>query len=136
MTAAATIAATKHRHRDRLPKAEPAGQGVLPARAGPKRPMRYGRSIQFESRPDSHELGRLAESTVWVNEAHPAYQRAVASRSEGYHLALTVAMALGALAVEAAQAQAFVSAFLARWGEALDAPRGRQRRAAKRESNR
>jgi hypothetical protein len=42
----------------------------------------------------------LVESRVWVNEAHPAYRRAVASRSEGYHLALAVALALAPLAVE------------------------------------
>ncbi len=109
------------------------GQGLLPAKPGPKRPMRYGLAIQFESRPDSDDLGRLLESTVWVNEAHPAYKRATASRSEGYHLALTVAMALGSLAVEPAQAQSFVSAFLARWGESLDKPRG-ARSASKRRS--
>lgn len=107
----------------------PSGQGLLPAKPGPKRPMRYGLAIQFESLPDSDQLGRLVESTVWVNDAHPAYKRAAASRSEGYHLALTVAMALGSLAVEPSQAQAFVSAFLARWGESLDKPRGRAKRS-------
>jgi hypothetical protein len=55
-----------------------------------------------------------------VNEAHPAYRRAAASRSEGYHLALAVAMALAPLAVEPAQERVFVSAFLERWGEALN----------------
>ncbi|MGH7416154.1 MAG: ATP-binding protein, partial [Candidatus Rokuibacteriota bacterium] len=54
---------------------------------GPLRPARYGLGIQFEARPDDPELARLLESTVWVNEAHPAYRRAAASRSEGYHLA-------------------------------------------------
>lgn len=109
----------------------PSGQGLLPGKPGRKRPMRYGLAIQFESLADSDQLGRLVESTVWVNDAHPAYKRAAASRSEGYHLALTVAMALGSLAVEPSQAQAFVSAFLARWGESLDKPkpRGRQRGA-------
>jgi hypothetical protein len=65
---------------------------------------------------------------VWVNEAHPAYRRAAASRSEGYHLALTVAMALAPLAVEPARVLEFVNAFLARWGESLDGA-GRRRRA-------
>ncbi|MFN7955336.1 MAG: hypothetical protein U0610_26670 [bacterium] len=108
------------------------GQGLLPAKPGAKRPMRYGLAIQFENRPESDDLGRLVESTVWVNEAHPAYKRAAVSRSEGYHLALTVAMALGSLAVEPAQAQSFVSAFLARWGESLDKPRGVRSRAKRR----
>ncbi len=64
------------------------------------------------------------ESTVLVNTGHPAYGRAVASRSEGYHAALAVGMALAAVAVEPSRAQAFLSTFLARWGEAL----GRDRR--------
>jgi hypothetical protein len=70
--------------------------------------------IEFEERPDSAEIGRLVESTVLVNTAHPAYQRAVASRSEGYHAALAVGMALAAVAVEPAGAQVFLSTFLAR----------------------
>jgi len=60
------------------------------------------------------------ESTVWVNRAHPAYRRALASRAVGYHIALAVAMALAPLAVEAANERAFVTAFLLRWGEALE----------------
>lgn len=98
--------------------------GVWPGKPGRRRPARYGLSIQFESRPDDPALGRLIESTVWVNEAHPAYTRAVASRSEGYHVAVTVALALAPLAVEPAETQAFLSAFLARWGEALGKPSG------------
>jgi hypothetical protein len=98
----------------------PAGGDVpLPGArgGGPKRAARYGLAIQFESRPGDAALGRLEESTVWVNEVHPAYRRAVASRSEGYHLALTVAMALAPLAVPAAEAHGFVTSFLTRWGE-------------------
>src|SRR5213595_381939 len=34
---------------------------------GPKRPGHHGLRIQFESRPDDGQLGRLVESTVWVN---------------------------------------------------------------------
>ena len=55
--------------------------------------------VQFESRPDDHELGRLVDSTIWINDAHPPYTRAAASRSSGYHTALTVALALAPLAV-------------------------------------
>jgi hypothetical protein len=90
----------------------------LPGPAGARRPARYGLSVQFERRPGDAELARLVESTVWVNEAHPAYERAVASRSEGYHLALACAMALAPLAAGASE-HAFVSAFLAAWGSAL-----------------
>ena len=106
----------------------PAGAG------GPRRPTRYGLAIDFESRPDSPDLGRLVESTVLVNTAHPAYLRAVASRSEGYHAALTVGMALAAVAVEPSGTQAFLTAFLARWGEAVGRDRRRrQPRAVSRE---
>jgi hypothetical protein len=108
-----------------VPPAEAAAEGTLPeAAGGARRPTRYGLAVEFEERPESHELGRLVESTVLVNTAHPAYARAVASRADGYHAALTVAMALGAVAVEPAGIQAFVTTFLARWGEAV----GRDRR--------
>jgi hypothetical protein len=90
--------------------------------------MRYGLGIQFEARPDDPELGRLVESTVWINESHPAYRRAVASRAEGYHVALAVAMALAPLAVEAAKEHGFVTTFLARWGEAIERRKDRRRR--------
>jgi Histidine kinase-, DNA gyrase B-, and HSP90-like ATPase len=83
-----------------------------------KRPGSYGLAIRFERRPNDPALGRLVESTVWVNEAHPAHRRSLASRSEGYHIALTVALTLAPLAVEAAQVEGFVTAFLALWGEA------------------
>jgi hypothetical protein len=95
--------------------------GLSQSRArGPLRPARYGLGIRFEARPDDPELARLLESTVWVNEAHPAFRRAAASRSEGYHLALAVAMALAPLAVEPAREHAFVTAFLSTWGSALE----------------
>ena len=55
---------------------------------------------------------------MWVNDAHPAYLRAVASRAEGYHIALTVASALAPLTVEPARTRDFIHRFLARWGEA------------------
>ena len=91
---------------------------ALPGGRGRKAPVRLGLTIRFEHRPDHDDLGRLVESTVWVNEAHPAYRRAASTRSEDYHLALTVAMALAPLAVETAHLHDFVTAFLARWGEA------------------
>ncbi len=92
-----------------------------------RRPARYGLSIQFEDRPDDPELGRLVESTVWINTAHPAYRRAMASRSEGYHLALSVALSLAPLATDPKGEHAFVTAFLSRWGKALDRSGSRKR---------
>jgi hypothetical protein len=113
---------------------EPAGKfntpqaGIpLPGKNGAHRPAHYGLDIQFEDRPDGADLGRLVESTVWVNRAHPAYRRALASRSIGYHIALTVALALAPLAVEPSQQGEFLLMFLTRWGEAIDKPPARRR---------
>ncbi|HEU4369279.1 MAG TPA: ATP-binding protein [Methylomirabilota bacterium] len=93
-----------------------------------RRPGRYGLAIDFEHRPDDPEPARLVESTVWINDAHPAYRRAAASRSEGYHLALATALALAPLAVEPAKEHAFVTTFLTAWGSAADPRSGRGRR--------
>lgn len=103
------------------PLAERSGADTttLPDSRRRPRPARLGLAVQFEERPGDPELGRLVESTVLVNRAHPAYQRAAASRSEGYHIALSVALALAPLAVEPAGEHAFVTAFLSRWGEAV-----------------
>jgi hypothetical protein len=92
--------------------------GVSGGGRGGRRPGHYGLSIQFEERPGDEEIGRLVESTVWVNASHPAYERAVASRSEGYHLALAVGLALAPLAVEPVKEHAFLISFLTSWGEA------------------
>ena len=107
---------------------EPPATGHLTAGPRTRRPARYGLGILFDARPDDPELGRLVESTVWVNEAHPAYRRAVASRSEGYHVALAVALALAPLAVDPAKEHAFITAFLSRWGEAIERRKSRRRR--------
>lgn len=108
---------------------EPSSVGALSNVPGRRRPARYGLLVQFESRPDDPELGRLVDSTLWINDAHPAYARAVASRSTGYHLALSVALALAPLAIGAEGEHAFITQFLAHWGDASsDKPRRRRRR--------
>ena len=106
----------------------PAGVAVVPGAKSRPRPGRYGLTIRFESHEGDPDLGRLVESTVVINDAHPAYRRAVASRSEGYHIALAVALALARLAVPPAEEHEFVTSFLIRWGEALDGPSRRSRR--------
>ena len=68
-------------------------------------------------------MARLVETTIWVNEAHPAYRREAASRSEGYHIAL----ALAPLAVDPAREHTFLTTFLAAWGGAIER-RGPRRR--------
>jgi hypothetical protein len=109
------------------PAAPLSSEVAVPSAGGTRRPARYGLSIQFEPRPEDPELARLIETTVWINEAHPAYRRATASRSEGYHIALATAMALAPLAVEPAKEHAFLTTFLAAWGAALER-RGARRR--------
>jgi hypothetical protein len=110
------------------PSDSPPGIAVVPGPKGRSRPGRYGLNIRFESREGDPDLGRLVESTVVINDAHPAYRRAVASPSEGYHIALAVALALARLAVPAAEEREFVTSFMIRWGEALDGPRLRSRK--------
>lgn len=104
---------------------------MLPGHGRSRAPMRYGLGIQFEDNPDNSELGRLVESTVWINQAHPAYRRALASRSVGYHISLAVALALAPLAVEPDQEHTFITKFLSHWGQALDQPERRRRRSRK-----
>jgi len=85
---------------------------------GRRRPARYGLQVQFESRPDDAELARLVDSTVWINDAHPAFVRASASRSLAYHTALAVVLALAPLAVQPHEEHSFINQFLAHWGSA------------------
>ena len=108
-----------------------ASVGTLNTVVGRRRPARYGLLVQFESRPADSELGRLVDSTIWINDAHPAYTRAVASRSVGYHTALAVALALAPLAVEAHEEHTFITQFLAHWGSAQAGNRVTARRRAK-----
>ena len=55
---------------------------LLPGK-GVRKSAHYGLDIQFEDPSEDPELRRLVESTVWVNRSHPAYRRALASRSNG-----------------------------------------------------
>ncbi len=108
-----------------------ASAGMLETVSGRRRRARYGLLVQLESRPADTELGRLVDSTIWINAAHPAYTRAVASRSLGYHTALVVALALAPLAVETPDEHAFITQFLAHWGRTPEVNRTRVRRRSK-----
>ena len=110
-----------------------ASAGAVETIRGRRRPARYGLLVQFESRPGDLELARLVDSTVWINDAHPAFVRAAGSRSIGYHTALAVALALAPLAVEPVEEHGFITQFLAHWGGAQARPR-RSRRRARRKS--
>jgi hypothetical protein len=96
---------------------------------GRRQRARFGLAVQFAERPDDPELARLVESTVWVNTANAAYRRAAASRSEGYHLAVAVALALAPLAVEPPKEHGFLTAFLSAWGTATDRRKRRRTRS-------
>ena len=110
-----------------------AAVGTLPPVRGRRRPARYGLLVQFESRPDDTELGRLVDSTIWINDAHAAYRRAAASRSVGYHIALSVALALAPLAAAAEKEHDFITRFLAQWGGAGTGRAPKARRSARRQ---
>jgi hypothetical protein len=113
------------RERPSQPEASAATLATVPGR---RRPARYGLLVQFDARPEDLELGRLVDSIIWINDAHPAYTRAVASRSLGYHTALAVALALAPLAVGARDEHAFVTQFLAHWGGAQSGGRTSRKR--------
>ena len=114
---------------DRPPRAgDEALAGAVESIGARRRAARYGLLVQFESLPDNLELARLVDSTVWINDAHPAYTRAAASRSLGYHTALAVALSLAPLTVEPAEEHAFITQFLAQWGSTSSTTRRRSRR--------
>ena len=121
-------------HEDSSAAPHGAPAGTLSTAGGRRRPARYGLLVQFESRPEDLELARLVDSTLWINDAHPAYARAATSRSLGYHTALAVALSLAPLAVEPAEEHAFVTRFLAHWGGAPSAARRPRRRGKRRPS--
>jgi Histidine kinase-, DNA gyrase B-, and HSP90-like ATPase len=125
-------AGTEPPHEGGLSHADTAASaGALDTVAGRRRPARYGLLVQFESRPGDPELARLVDSTIWINDAHPAFARATASRSLGYHTALAVALALAPLAVEPQHEHTFLTQFLAHWGSAQAIARPTSRRRAK-----
>jgi len=72
--------------------------------------------IAFEKRQDCAGIARLEGSTVWINECHPAYRRAAASRSTGYHLAVAVCLACQEVAGPARGID-FLKGFLVSWGQ-------------------
>jgi hypothetical protein len=108
--------------------------GVLGSVHGRRRPARSMLVLRFEQRPDDNELARLVDNAIWINEAHPAYRRAVESRSVGYHIALSVALAIAPLAVGPAGEHEFLTQFLAQWGSPEKKMRGSRRRSRRRAS--
>lgn len=81
------------------------------------RRSRYRLRIEFERRPESDDISRLERSTIWVNQSHPAYIRATATRSTGYHLAVAAATALAPVAAGPEGYDRFLASFLMEWGK-------------------
>jgi hypothetical protein len=110
----------------------PVGQTPLPLASAPVEPAdsrsaRCRLTVQFESHPGVTEVGRLADSTIWINDAHPAFVRAAATRASGYHTALTVALAVAPHAAPGGE-PAFITQFLAQWGRTTPRRARRARR--------
>ena len=80
--------------------------------------MRCGLTMQFESRPEAAAVGRLVDGSIRINEAHPAYVRAAASRAIPYHTALASALAVAPHAVDPGGEAVFLTRFLESWGQA------------------
>ncbi|MBU2495479.1 MAG: hypothetical protein KJ935_03125, partial [Candidatus Omnitrophica bacterium] len=72
----------------------------------------------FENAPERKELGWLVENTIWINEGHPAYRRAMNSAAENYHLLLSVAWVLSGYLEDEKSPQDFINRFLSGWGSA------------------
>jgi hypothetical protein len=98
--------------------------------SGRRRPARYGLLVQFESRPSDLELGRLVDSTIWINDAHPAYMRGGIPVARLPHGARGGAR-VGATAVDVRDEHAFITQFLAHWGGAHAVSRSTGRRRPK-----
>ena len=95
---------------------EPQPDGTEAARPQEGKRVGPGLMIGFEDAAERAELGWLLENTVWINCAHPAYQKAVAGGHEQYHVVLTVAWVLLGHLDDQHSAQHFIGEFLFGWG--------------------
>ena len=95
---------------------EPNPDGTEAARPQEGKRVGPGLMIGFEDAAERAELGWLLENTVWINRAHPAYQKAVAGGHEQYHIVLSVAWVLLGHLDDQHSAQRFIGEFLFGWG--------------------
>jgi hypothetical protein len=93
---------------------KPGEEPVAEETGSPRKPA--GLRITFDLRPDRPEMGWLSGTTVCVNQAHSAYRRAVQSRSESYHIAVTVAWVLSQYVEHGKPLSEFINRFLDGWG--------------------
>lgn len=78
---------------------------------------RPGLMLGFDDNPSRPELGWLTDSTIWINKAHSAYQKALDDDSENYHIVLSVAWVLSGFLDTEKSPLAFLNRFLAAWGQ-------------------
>ena len=95
---------------------EPSSDGTEAARPQEGKRVGPGLMIGYEDAPERAELGWLLENTIWINRAHPAYQKAVVGGHEQYHVVLTVAWVLLGHLDDRHSAQQFIGEFLFGWG--------------------
>ena len=95
---------------------EPGLESAEPDRQHEVRRRRAGLTLSFENAPERKELGWLVENTIWINEGHPAYRRAMNSAAENYHLLLSVAWVLSSYLGGEKSPQDFINRFLSSWG--------------------
>lgn len=82
------------------------------------RPKRHSPklTIVFENSDKSNLMGRMMESTIFINKQHPAYLKAAAQGQEQYHILLTVAWTLASFIEPDRSPLDFINQFLSSWG--------------------
>lgn len=76
-----------------------------------------GLSIGFERDTVKEDLAKIIHNTIWINTAHPAYDKSRQDKLEEYHIFLCVAWVLSQFIEENRSPQDFISRFLASWGK-------------------
>lgn len=98
---------------------EPSFEPTEPGCEHEGRRRRPGLMIGFEDLPERDDLGWLMENTIWINKGHPAYQRAMDSGAEKYHIVLSVSWVLSGYLEGEKSPQVFINRFLSSWGSRL-----------------
>lgn len=78
---------------------------------------RPGLKIRFEHDENSAELGRMLENDLWINTAHPAYEKAKSEGLDEYHIILATAWVLAGFVEQDKSPQEFINRFLSIWGK-------------------
>lgn len=98
------------------PHIEPSQKPSEPGKEHKGRRKSPGVTIRFEENGEDENLGRMVESTIWINTAHPAYRKASEEGYEGYHIVAAVALVLSVFVESGKSPQDFINRFLSAWG--------------------